>query len=92
MFTGCSHAGVINASKCAVGLTGGSVPLYAVIGGFHLADAEAKQIQETVQDFVALDPKVLLPGHCSGWRVKFEIEKAMPGRLAPSTVGTRFSF
>ena len=92
MFTGCSHAGVINASKCAVGLAGGVVPLYAVIGGFHLADAEAKQIQETVQDFVELDPKVLLPGHCSGWRVKFEIEKKMPGRLAPSTVGTRFTF
>ena len=41
MFTGCSHAGVVNASKHAVEL-GGGAPLYAVMGGFHLADADAE--------------------------------------------------
>ena len=91
LFTGCSHAGVINASKHAVELGGGS-PLYAVVGGFHLADAEAPQLHETVQDFKALFPKLLLPGHCSGWRVKCKIEQEMPGCLAPLTVGTKFTF
>lgn len=46
----------------------------------------------TVEDFKELKPKVLVPGHCSGWRVKHEIEKEMPGTLAPCTVGTKFKF
>ena len=92
MFTGCSHAGVVNASRHAVDLLEGKTPLHSVIGGFHLADAEPEQIEQTVSDMKALGPKVLLPGHCSGWKVKVALERAMPGTLAPSTVGTRFTF
>ncbi|TVY87222.1 hypothetical protein LAWI1_G005310 [Lachnellula willkommii] len=33
MFTGCSHRGLVNASRNAVGLLGGTVPLHAVLGG-----------------------------------------------------------
>ncbi|EMC94845.1 hypothetical protein BAUCODRAFT_141107 [Baudoinia panamericana UAMH 10762] len=89
LFTGCSHAGVVNASRHAVEL-GKGTPLYAVMGGFHLADGEPDTIAHTVADLKALDPKVLLTGHCTGWRAKFELEKAMPGRLVPSFVGCMF--
>lgn len=89
MFTGCSHAGVINASKYAVSL-GGEAPLYAVMGGYHLADAEPEHIQATADAFKELDARALLAGHCTGWRAKFQIEKDMPGRLVPSFVGSRF--
>jgi 7,8-dihydropterin-6-yl-methyl-4-(beta-D-ribofuranosyl)aminobenzene 5'-phosphate synthase len=67
VFTGCSHAGVVNASRNAVQL-GEGAPLYCVIGGFHLADAEKEQIDETVEDLEKLQPKVLMPGHCTGMR------------------------
>ncbi|KAK8140236.1 hypothetical protein PG984_000302 [Apiospora sp. TS-2023a] len=33
VFTGCSHAGVVNVSRHAVRLGGGDVPLYSVVGG-----------------------------------------------------------
>lgn len=89
MFTGCSHAGVVNATKHAVEL-GNGTPLYAVMGGFHLADAESEMIGRTTADLKTLDPKVLLAGHCTGWRAKFEIQKEMPGRLVPSFVGSKF--
>ena len=89
MFTGCSHAGVVNASKHAVEL-GHRTPLYAVMGGFHLADADAAQIQDTAADLKVLDVKVLLTGHCTGWRAKFELQKVMEGRLVPSFVGSKF--
>jgi 7,8-dihydropterin-6-yl-methyl-4-(beta-D-ribofuranosyl)aminobenzene 5'-phosphate synthase len=91
MFTGCSHAGVVNASRHGAQL-GSGAPLYAVVGGYHLADAETEQIEETVKGLKALAPKLLLPGHCSGWRVKQAIEIAMPGSLAPSTFGTKFTY
>lgn len=89
MFTGCSHAGVVNATKNAVEL-GKGTPLYAVMGGFHLADADAEMIAKTTADLKALDAKVLLAGHCTGWRAKFEIQSQMPGRLVSSFVGSKF--
>jgi len=92
MFTGCSHGGVVNASRNAVELLGGLVPLHAVVGGYHLVADQEVNVQNTVRDLKALKPNVLLPGHCSGWRVKYEIEKEMPGKLVPCTVGSRFAF
>jgi 7,8-dihydropterin-6-yl-methyl-4-(beta-D-ribofuranosyl)aminobenzene 5'-phosphate synthase len=92
MLTGCSHRGVINASKEAVKLLSGEVPLHAVLGGYHLSMNDDARVKETVRDLKAMNPKVLLPGHCSGWRVKFEIEKEMPGRLVPCTVGSKIVF
>lgn len=92
MFTGCSHAGVVNCSRHAIDCLGGSVPLHAVVGGYHLATSDASQMDSTVRDLKKLDPAVLLPGHCTGWRAKFAIEKQMPGSMAPCTVGTRIAF
>lgn len=90
MFTGCSHAGVVNAAKHAVEL-GDGTPLYAVMGGFHLGDAEPDVIKNTTTDLRALDAKLFLAGHCTGWRAKFEIQAQMPGRLVPSFVGSSFT-
>lgn len=92
MFTGCSHAGVVNSSKHALSLIKGSTPLHAVVGGFHLAMSEESHMDSTVSDLRKLDPAVLLPGHCTGWRAKFIIETEMPGRLVPCTVGIKVKF
>ncbi|CEJ56984.1 Putative Metallo-beta-lactamase superfamily protein [Penicillium brasilianum] len=92
VFTGCSHAGVVNTTKNALKLIGTDVPLHAVVGGFHLAMSDDVQIQSTVSDLKRLDPAVLMPGHCSGWRAKFAIEKHMPGTLVPCTVGIKITF
>ncbi|KAJ5594407.1 uncharacterized protein N7459_000615 [Penicillium hispanicum] len=92
LFTGCSHAGVVNSTKHALDLIGADTPLHAVVGGFHLSMSEESQIKRTVADLKRLDPAVLLPGHCSGWRSKFAIEQAMPGTLVPCTVGITIGF
>lgn len=92
VFTGCSHAGVVNTTKNALALIGNDVPLHAVVGGFHLAMSDDAQVQSTVADLKRLDPAVLMPGHCSGWRAKFAIEKHMPGTLVPCTVGIKITF
>jgi 7,8-dihydropterin-6-yl-methyl-4-(beta-D-ribofuranosyl)aminobenzene 5'-phosphate synthase len=54
--------------------------------------SEPDQIESTVIDLKKLDPAVLMPGHCSGWRAKFAIEKHMPGSMVPCTVGSRIAF
>ncbi|KAL3493768.1 cytochrome P450 [Aspergillus germanicus] len=83
MLTGCSHAGVVNCTQHALELAGRSVPLHAVIGGFHLATSDTAQMESSIKDLLKLDPAVLLPGHCTGWRAKFAIEKQRPGMLVP---------
>jgi 7,8-dihydropterin-6-yl-methyl-4-(beta-D-ribofuranosyl)aminobenzene 5'-phosphate synthase len=45
------------------------IPRYGVIGGFHLAGkAYEKIIPETVEDLKSFGLKVIVPGHCTGWR------------------------
>nr|POE79598.1 7,8-dihydropterin-6-methyl-4-(beta-d-ribofuranosyl)-aminobenzene-5'-phosphate synthase [Quercus suber] len=85
----CHVKGVVNASRDAV-QNGNGVPLYAVMGGYHLADAGPELIGRTIADLAALDAKVLLAGHCTGWRAKFAIQQHLPGRLVPSFVGNKF--
>ena len=92
MLTGCSHAGVVNCTQHALELAEGSIPLHAVIGGFHLATSDANQIERSIKDLLKLDPAVLLPGHCTGWRAKFAIEKRQPGLLVPCSVGYNITF
>lgn len=104
LFTGCSHAGVVNSCRHALNLLNDSddivdtshttnIPLHAVVGGYHLATShDAKAIEPTVKDLEKLDPAVLMPGHCTGWRAKFAIEQQMPGRLAPCAVGMKYAF
>ncbi|PKY07938.1 metallo-beta-lactamase superfamily protein [Aspergillus campestris IBT 28561] len=92
MFTACSHAGVVNCAQHSLEFVDKAVPLHAVVGGFHLATGDASLLDSTVRDLKRLDPAVLLPGHCSGWRAKFEIEKKMPGTLVPCSVGIKIAF
>lgn len=93
VFTGCSHAGVVNVARHAMSLGGGGeggVPLYTVVGGYHLADASNEKMENSMRDLKALEPKVLMPGHCTGWRFKVRIENEMPGCMAPVFGGTRY--
>lgn len=90
VFTGCSHAGAVNVARHAVRLGGGRVPLYSVVGGYHLADASAEKIDQSLRDLKALKPEILMPGYCTGWRFKVCLEKEMPGHMAPIYGGTKY--
>jgi 7,8-dihydropterin-6-yl-methyl-4-(beta-D-ribofuranosyl)aminobenzene 5'-phosphate synthase len=68
VFTACSHAGVVNVLKNAQEIFD-PIPLYAVMGGFHLSGNKCEAIiPETIQDMKAFNLKTIIPGHCTGWR------------------------
>jgi len=68
VFTACSHAGVVNVLKNAREIFD-PIPLYGVMGGFHLSGKECEAIiPETIQDMRAFNLKTIIPGHCTGWR------------------------
>src|ERR1700683_1546188 len=90
VLTGCGHAGVVNIARYAQRLTGGQ-PLYALLGGFHLGGpAFEPLIPRVLDDLAALNPGVLVPAHCTGWRARHAMSARFPAAYIPNSVGTSF--
>jgi 7,8-dihydropterin-6-yl-methyl-4-(beta-D-ribofuranosyl)aminobenzene 5'-phosphate synthase len=90
VLTGCGHAGVINIIRHAQRLT--AVPgLHALIGGLHLSGpAFEPTIGPTVGALSDLDPALLVPGHCTGWRAQHTLAAALPNSWVAGSSGSSF--
>ncbi|KTD30687.1 MBL fold metallo-hydrolase [Legionella maceachernii] len=93
VFSACSHAGIINVLNEARNLFPG-VPLYAVMGGFHLSGRSVEKIiHETVHDMKQFDLKMIIPAHCTGWRAVNALGNAFGDSIVvPSAVGRLYQF
>ncbi len=90
VITGCGHAGVVNIARYAQRLTRGQ-PLYALLGGFHLSGPVFEPlIPRVLDDLAAMNPGVLVPAHCTGWRAQHAMSARFPGAFVPNSVGTSF--
>lgn len=90
--SGCAHAGIINTILCAQRITGVD-DVYAVMGGFHLAGKESEQrISQTVEKLKMINPKLLAPSHCTGWRGVYAVAKACPSAFVWNSVGNLYRF
>lgn len=88
VLTGCGHAGVINTLRQARQLTGVE-DVHAVIGGFHLTGAIFEPIiAPTVAALKQLNPAVLVPQHCTGWKAQVTLARELPEAYTPNSVGT----
>ncbi len=88
---GCSHAGIINTVKHLSKVTGAE-KIHAVLGGFHLSGPSEALIEPTVQAMQQIDPELIVPTHCTGWKAIHAFEKAMPDRFVLNSVGTTYLF
>ena len=78
VISGCAHAGIINTVTYAKQITG-ITNVQAVMGGFHLAGKENEaKIEQTVKELKRINPKRIIPSHCTGWRGTFAIANALP--------------
>jgi 7,8-dihydropterin-6-yl-methyl-4-(beta-D-ribofuranosyl)aminobenzene 5'-phosphate synthase len=92
VLTACSHAGVVNVGLEARRLIPDR-PMDLLLGGYHLAGTAVEdRIDPTVRDLKQLvEPRIVAPGHCTGWRAAAALANAFrPGGCAPSVVGTRY--
>jgi len=92
VLSACSHAGVVNACLAAQARFP-AAPLDVVLGGYHLAGAAMEpRIEPTVRDLRdRIRPRLVAPGHCTGWRAKAALAAAFaPGRYGPSVVGSLY--
>jgi 7,8-dihydropterin-6-yl-methyl-4-(beta-D-ribofuranosyl)aminobenzene 5'-phosphate synthase len=96
----CRYASRLTGDVPGVASTGSGVsgprpltPLHAVIGGFHLNGPVFEPlIPRVLDDLAALDPAVIVPAHCTGWRAGHAIGARFGAAYVPNTVGTRFTF
>lgn len=93
VFSACSHAGIVNVLRHARAVFD-PIPIYGVMGGFHLSGPYPESIMpQTVADMKAIDPELVIPGHCTGFRAVHKlIETFGPERVVPSAVGRTFNF
>ncbi|MGI9665548.1 MAG: MBL fold metallo-hydrolase [Acidimicrobiia bacterium] len=90
VMSGCGHAGIINTVRYAQRLTGIS-RVYAIIGGFHLGPQRFHSIiDQTVDELVEIDPAVIVPAHCTGWKAQMRFAERLPHAFTPNSVGTTF--
>jgi 7,8-dihydropterin-6-yl-methyl-4-(beta-D-ribofuranosyl)aminobenzene 5'-phosphate synthase len=88
---GCSHAGIINTVEHIQKISG-IEQVHAVLGGFHLSGADDALIEQTVQAMRKIDPSLLVPTHCTGWRAVNAFAAAMPDSFVLNTAGTTYLF
>ncbi len=92
VLSACSHAGIVNVGLEARQLTRDR-PIDVLLGGYHLAGTTVEdRIDPTLRDLTALvAPRIVAPGHCTGWRAAGALANAFgPSGYAPSVVGTRY--
>jgi 7,8-dihydropterin-6-yl-methyl-4-(beta-D-ribofuranosyl)aminobenzene 5'-phosphate synthase len=93
VLSACSHAGVVNATLGAQAQFPGA-PIDLVLGGYHLSGAAMEpRIEATVRDLQQrIRPRLVAPGHCTGWRAKAALAQAFaPARYGPSVVGSTYT-
>ena len=92
IISGCAHAGIINTIRYAQSITG-ITNVYAVLGGFHLAGKEyEKRIDLTVNELKRINPQLIIPSHCTGWRATISIAKKLPDAFIWNSVGNLYQF
>jgi len=64
VLTGCAHPGIVEIVKAAHALS--DEPIILAMGGFHLMNLSAVQVQAIIAELHALDVQQVAPSHCTG--------------------------
>jgi 7,8-dihydropterin-6-yl-methyl-4-(beta-D-ribofuranosyl)aminobenzene 5'-phosphate synthase len=91
VLTGCAHAGIINTVNYAREISGVN-SVWAIMGGFHLATAKDEEIQRTIDEIKKLQPAMVVPSHCTGFKAITQFAQQMPDQFVLGVVGTRYLF
>ncbi|MCL1977316.1 MAG: MBL fold metallo-hydrolase [Candidatus Bathyarchaeota archaeon] len=88
--SGCAHAGIVNTVRYAQEVTGVNA-VYCVIGGFHLGGLEnEKLIPQTLVELKQINPQLIIPCHCTGWRANCALAELFPQAYIHNSVGNLY--
>jgi 7,8-dihydropterin-6-yl-methyl-4-(beta-D-ribofuranosyl)aminobenzene 5'-phosphate synthase len=77
IITGCSHSGICNIVEYARKITG-EPRVLDIIGGFHLLEPSAQQLQGTIEYIKAIKPEQVHACHCTDLPSKIELARSLP--------------
>jgi 7,8-dihydropterin-6-yl-methyl-4-(beta-D-ribofuranosyl)aminobenzene 5'-phosphate synthase len=89
--SGCAHSGIVNTVLYAQEVSGVE-KVHAVVGGFHLCDANEETMQRSIEALKGVAPRLVMPAHCSGFEARRRFAAEMPDEFAASAVGTTLKF
>jgi len=90
VLSGCAHAGIINTIAYAQQITG-TEKVHAVLGGFHLAGKTFEnRIQPTIEALQRINPALIVPSHCTGWKAMCAMAKTFPEAFIWNSVGNLY--
>lgn len=87
---GCAHPGIINIVRTAAKMT--REPVVAVVGGFHLADADDARIRQTVEALKESGVRRVYPAHCTGDKAVAALGAAFGENCVPAAAGMTIEF
>ncbi|MDD3225875.1 MAG: MBL fold metallo-hydrolase [Clostridium sp.] len=90
VIVGCSHVGIVNILETIIKLTG--MPIYGVIGGTHLVEADDLRLNKTIKFFKENNIKVLRMSHCTGEKAIEKIKLEFGERFIYNNTGNIIDF
>ena len=91
VITGCAHAGVVNILLQVERLFP-EHSVFAVLGGFHLNNADEKQMNETLQHLRRVSVKYIAGFHCTGYYAQKLLMDHFGDKWIPGAVGAHITF
>ena len=90
VISGCCHSGIVNTLQ-TVGSLFPDTPVWAIVGGFHLLDADAKRVKRSIDYLIRLNPQRVIAGHCTGFDALCSLRRAFGKRFQRLSVGAGYT-
>ncbi len=88
---GCCHAGLINTLNHILRMESGA-KLKAVLGGFHLLNADSRRLDSTMAALRSFCPEWIVPCHCTGEHAVAALKENLGERVSKGAVGMTYQF
>ena len=82
---GCSHVGIVNILKTIAERV--DIPIYAVIGGTHLIEADETRMQKTIDAFKEMKIQLIAVSHCTGAEGILQISQELKQQFIYNNTG-----
>lgn len=86
IITGCAHPGILTIVRSARESLG--KPVYAVLGGFHLADKSGAEVAKIIAEFKKMGVVCVAPCHCTGEKAIKQFKSAYGNNFIPAGAGS----
>lgn len=90
IIAGCSHVGIVNILETIIKRT--RMPLYGVIGGTHLIEANEYRLQKTIEFLNDNNISILGLSHCTGEKAMEEIKSKFGDKFIYNNTGNIIKF